>query len=796
VLLLSGCLLVFGSTAVFLWAGMADGLPTVWIGLPFFGGPVASSAFRAASAGILAGSLAAILLLRRGPNHAARRFDHLPLIALLTFFAFLETARLLHPDEATLLLSAVQVNIVPLVVLWIFYRRGEASDAVLSVGGWFAALLATRPTMAFILGTIDAPHAALHTRAFVVGEEVLFAGLCLLPLATISGAVRAGLSRGRARAARLRLALGVANLLLGGLVLWQTLRFSERAPEVLLLNAVTQGFVISLALIVLTRGVHLEPPAPKAIEERLRGWVFGAALFGICLGYLGLAVRVTANWPIDNYPDTLSYLSIARQYAEGTPVARGYWSPLAIWLMVPMLKLGLGPYAAYHAVGVVVGLAWILVSVPLSRLLGLGRGLQLAVAGSVGFLVIDAGLSNGLPDLTGALFLAIYFCVLLRPGALDRPIRNGALAGVAGALAYLGKSYNLAFILLHLGATCVLRIASGAPGKAAAKAFASAALTLLAASLPWAMVLSLRYHYLTFSTAGALNHAIVGPRMTDHPCNGHRLCAEPDDVLFSWEDPDARYYPDLGWSPLASVENLHHALGLVAGHLRELLLTASFYTGLLPALGLLGAALLALKAWQDPGRRFLPAWITLTVALYVSGYLFFQTTFRYHLSVTPLLFVGVYLTLSKLTGEGPMGTRGLGGAIAFLNGAMAVALALVSMAQPPILRYYLTEPSPYACLETDSRALAGLVEAPLAGSDWRVVHVSFHTRTRTFGWVSPDTGASEVDQELRANAVRSFLVGEDTQLAEDLVRDYGYTVRASVVLCRDPYLILLVPPAN
>jgi len=121
---------------------------------------------------------------------------------------------------------------------------------------------------------------------------------------------------------------------------------------------------------------------------------------------------------------------------------------------------------------------------------------------------------------------------------------------------------------------------------------------------------------------------------------------------------------------------------------------------------------------------------------------------------------------------------------------------LLSMARPPVLRFLLTEPSPYTCLETDSLALAGIVEAPLAGTDWRVFHVAFHARTRTLGWLSPNTSALLVDQELRANSVRSFLVGDGPGLATDLVRDYGYAVRGSAMLCRDPYLILIPPPSR
>lgn len=796
VVLLSGCLLVSGSTALFLWAGMGDGLPTVWIGLPFFGGPITSSSFWAASAGVLAGSLAGILLLRRGSTNAARRYDLLPLIALLTFFALLEIARLLHPDEAALLLSAAQVNIIPLVVLWIFYRRGEAGDAVVLVGGWFAALLATRPTMAFILGTIDAPRAALHTQAVVVTEVVFFAGLCLLPLAMMSGAVRARLTIWRTRAARLRLALGVANLVLGGLVLWQALRFSERAADMLLYSIATQGFVISLALMVIVRAFPRETEGGALEGDRHRGAVFWILLAAICLAYVCLAVRVAADWLVDSYPDTLSYLSIARQYAEGTPVIRGYWSPFASWLLAPLLRLGVDPYVAYRAAAVIVGLAWIPVSVGLARLLGLRPGLQLAVAGSVGFLVIGAGIAHGLPDLLGALFLAVYFCLLLRPDYPERPIRNGALAGALGALAYLAKHYNLIFVLVHLLVTHGLRVASGEPKKAAAKAFASAALTLLAASLPWAMVLSLRYHHLTFSTTGSLAQAIVGPRMTDHLCLAGNLCPEPEDVLFSWEDPTAIYYPDLGWSPLASVDNLRHELREISHNLREWLPAASFYVGILPALGLVALGLRTLKVWPDPKQRFLPMWIGLTALLYISGYLFFPSLFRYYLAILPVLFAGVYLSLTWLMGLGTTHGRGLREASVSLAGVLAVLLALLMMARPPVLRYLLTERSTDECLETDSLALAGIVEAPLAGTDWRVFHVAFHTRTRTLGWLSPDTPAASVDQELRANSVRSFLTGEGTPLVEDLIRDYGYTVRASVVLCQDPYVILLPPSAD
>jgi hypothetical protein len=661
--------------------------------------------------------------------------------------------------------------------------------------GWIASLFLTRQTLSSALGVIDIRRAALHTRAFVVAEILFFAVLCLLPIAATSAAFRARLKIWRTAAARLGLALGLANLILGGLVLWEAFRFSERAEDMLIFSTATQGFVISLIVMLVTRVLTFEERQRGPDEGRRGEAVFRVLLAAICLGYIVLASRVVSSRLVDNYPDTLAYLSIARQYAEGSPVIRGYWSPLTIWVMVPLLRFGVNGYVAYRALAVFFGLIWIPVSVILARRLGLGRGFQLVLAGSVGLLIIGAGLGHGLPDLVGAFFLAIYFIVLLRPDYLERPVRNGLLTGVLGALAYLAKYYNLTFVLVHLAIITALRIASGAPRKAAARALISGALTLLVASLPWATVLSFRYHRLVFNTTGALNHAIMGPSMTDHPCNGARLCAEPEDVLFTWEDPAEVYYPDLGWSPLASVENLRHELRLIGDHLRLWVPSASFFVGPIPGLGLVGAALLALKTWLNPKRRFLPAWIALTCGPYLAGYLPFLSTFRHNLAVVPLLFIGVYLSLARLVGQAPFHWRSLRGAVAALNGALTVALVLISMARPPVLRYLLTERSPYACLETDSLALEGIVDAPLAGTDWQVIHVGFHTRTRTLGWLNPETAASLVDQELRTNSVRSFLALEGADLTEELVRDYGYTIRGPAAVCENAYLVL-VPPSS
>jgi hypothetical protein len=793
VLLVFGCLVTSGSTILFLWAGIADGITNVWIGVP--SGPISSGIFLAVSAAFLAACFAGILLLRRNGPKGRKRGDLLPLIALLSLFALLEVTRLMHPDEGTLLLSAVQLNIIPQVILWIYYRRPGEGDAVLVIGSWFAALLATRPVMSFILGNIVAPRAAIRTQIFVAAEKLLFAVLCLLPLAMMSSALRTRLKAWRESLARFDLALRLGNLLVGGLAIWAALQFSESATHILVSAVATQGFLISLFVIALIEGSpRSEAKGSEPGGSRRREAIFRAALLVVCLGYVLTAIRVATNFRVDVYNDTLSYLSIARQYAEGTPVIRGYWSPLISWLVAPLLRFGAEPYAALHAVSIVIGLAWILASVYLVRLLGLGHGLQLAVACSVSFLIVGQGLGRGAPDMAGALFLAAYFCVLLRSGYLARPIRNGLLAGALGALAYLGKQYNLFFALVHLVLTHGLRIASGAPRKPTMKALASAVVTLLAFTLPWAVVLSLRYHRLTFSTAAPLNHAIVGPRMMDHPCNHGMLCPEPEDVLFPWEDPAAIYYPDLGWSPLASLSNLRHQLWVIANNVEKLVPDSSFFVGVLPALGLLGVGLLALEAWLERERRFSPAWMALTAVLYVSGYLFFPAGLRYFLPVFPLLFAGVYLSVARIVPEDSAGAGRLRGAVASLGAVMAVTLAMLAMARPPVLRYLLTETSPFTCLETDSLALAGMVEAPLAGTDASVLHVAFFTRTRTVGWLRPDTPADLADNELRADSVRTFLVPEDSGLAADLIRDYGYARRGSAVVCEETYLILVPPP--
>jgi len=93
----------------------------------------------------------------------------------------------------------------------------------------------------------------------------------------------------------------------------------------------------------------------------------------------------------------------------------------------------------------------------------------------------------------------------------------------------------------------------------------SVGLTLLGCALvagPWIAVLSWKYQTLTFSTSGAINHAIVGPEDVQRRHPFRRIFHQPEaGRLFSFEDPSSLPYQY--WSPLTNLAYAKHQLALI-----------------------------------------------------------------------------------------------------------------------------------------------------------------------------------------------------------------------------------------
>src|SRR5438045_7475715 len=100
-------------------------------------------------------------------------------------------------------------------------------------------------------------------------------------------------------------------------------------------------------------------PAPTAAATAAPSEDAEAIRWASLLAFLILVVPLCGIYLYEIEPDSIAYISIAREYAAGdfTDAVNAYWSPLYSWLMVPFIKTGIDPLIAAKIFGVIAGAA-------------------------------------------------------------------------------------------------------------------------------------------------------------------------------------------------------------------------------------------------------------------------------------------------------------------------------------------------------------------------------------------------------------------------------------------------------
>jgi len=254
-------------------------------------------------------------------------------------------------------------------------------------------------------------------------------------------------------------------------------------------------------------------------------------------------------------PDLTSYISVAQEYLEGdyTHAINGHWSPLASWLALPLLSMKIRPVLAFAFVAIAVG-GFTLAGINLlMHSIGVRDGIRFLYTLSLSPLIAFYALTEGDPDLLSLCVLLFYLYVMTREDFKTNKTR-GFVAGLLGAIAYLSKSYNFYFFLLHF--TCFNFLYwRNSPDKSQRKtvlinAF-SGVLVFILISGVWIGLLTYKYHTVTVSTAGEYNFSFIRPGSPGHMVDTDGLMTPPNQTAFSaWEDPT--YIKKVRWSPFES----------------------------------------------------------------------------------------------------------------------------------------------------------------------------------------------------------------------------------------------------
>jgi Dolichyl-phosphate-mannose-protein mannosyltransferase len=475
---------------------------------------------------------------------------------------------------------------------------------------------------------------------------------------------------------------------------------------------------------------------------------------------LAAAYLLGALWLLPQHrhelnPDGVSYLSIARHYADGhwSEAINGYWSPLYSWLAWPLLRLPADPLLLMKLVNLVCGLlalggVWLL-SARFTR----QHGLRVVAVAALVAPVLGWALTEVTPDLLLVTVLVWYLYFLTSP-SYHRDLAPVLATGALGGLAYLTKSYAVLVIPLQLVLVhgWPVRRAGRAERLHNARRLAAAAIAMAAVSLPWVAVLTAHYHRLTISTAAGYNWRILGPHASGHPMLTQGLFAPPNpDAVSAWEDPARFDVP--GWSvSLVPPHNLRHFAELIYNNVLTTVTDVGGFSAL--AFGILVAAVALTRLRADPldanDRRVL-AIVALSAALFPLGYLPLDVDPRYLWVVLPLVVLAATRALDTVVRRNLVGT----GTVA------ALAVALVASCVLPVPDALLRERSSVATYTIDAplirRQVPAIAGQPVASdAAWgQSLYLCYLVSARYFGQVRADP--VQAGRSVAARKIRFFL---------------------------------------
>lgn len=346
--------------------------------------------------------------------------------------------------------------------------------------------------------------------------------------------------------------------------------------------------------------------------------------------------------------DGISYISIADKYLMGdwSNAINGYWSPLYSWLMIPIMSFYYNPYDRIYIPRIVSLIIGFFVIISLSRL---SSSFKLDISTERVLLltsipmILFYSIFYDTPDVVVLFLLLCYFSLIFNENYPNKWI-YGAMCGFFGGMAFLGKTYNFLFFIVHFIFFNYLYYSKDYRfyKKNIKRNLIVGMVVFLTISGLWIGTISSEYDKLTIGTATEYNHAITGPEYPDHPVYFVGLIKPPNPSATStWEEPSLVKLDD--WSPFESKEYFEFQLRLIQDNIIRSIIIVEYYSILSLVIIIISLYLyFESKMKQSFNNRL--NYIILTLFIYSSGYLLIHIQDRYLWPIIILLmFCGFYL---------------------------------------------------------------------------------------------------------------------------------------------------------
>ncbi|HJV66343.1 MAG TPA: hypothetical protein VJ550_11460 [Geomonas sp.] len=516
------------------------------------------------------------------------------------------------------------------------------------------------------------------------------------------------------------------------------------------------------------------------VADRHLPLLFYLALSGLFLNYY--------RYQLD--PDSISYISIAQQYLKGdyADAINGLWSPLISWILVPFLAIKLSPQLAAKVVSVLVGIF------VLSNIRKLLSHFKLAPSVTALYmlsfcpLIAWYALYDGCPDLLGLGILLLYLCLITNDAYFDSKY-SGLACGLLGAAAYLSKSYNFYFFLLHftLINLCYLlfKCSPALPPKRVLYRYLAGMITFLAISSVWIDTLSHKYHHFTISTAGNYNMAINAPGVRgDYPMDTDGLIAPPNaSAISSWDDPSYQHF--VKWNPFGTLQDFSYLLKIAISNVVGYFYKVSSNPLYFFTIVFISIAFFTSRKRHDDKAYYL----FLTTMIYPLGYYLMHIEERYLWINNVLLYVLSAYVLSFFLQKSLLNTS---------QGKLIMAAVAMYMIATPLhhlLTYTNIDKDVYVLgqeikghLNLERANVAGQADSD-QGEDWRkFLSLSYYLHDRYFGIVRKDESDDDVKRDLVRNRIQYYFVDGKLKNNLDILKP-EVTVKGLTI-----YRVLL-PPA-
>lgn len=339
------------------------------------------------------------------------------------------------------------------------------------------------------------------------------------------------------------------------------------------------------------------------------------------------------------HSDGISYIEIAKRYLNGDffNAINGQWSPLTSWLTVPFLALGIDPFLSIHFLSIIIGFFIIIFTKLMFDNLNIDNILQFPLLISFTFVICLFTLTEGVPD-TLCLSVLIFYVFYLTQDKFKEKKISGLIIGIIGGIAYLAKSYNFYFFILHFSVFSFLFIFNAkdrAEKKSLLIKWTTGIFVFGLISAVWIGLLTNKYDEFMVTSATDYNFSFIRPGSTGHMALTDGLMAPHNETAFSiWEDPT--YMEKTLWSPFQSKTDFKYLISNTISNIYEYLLNISRNPVFVFAIIFTIAYLIKFKY---DALKMKPFYLILTIVLHPLGYFLLFVETRYIYIIHLLLYI-------------------------------------------------------------------------------------------------------------------------------------------------------------